>query len=562
MPHASVPRSYPIFRRFSAVALRALLSGAVLLPVPAMIPPGAPAAAQDASAAVASPGASRTYSPPSFRDLARTQIDTVVNISSTQDPQPSAGGGRLPEGMDIPPGSPLEEFFREFRNRQRGGQGGPGGPGDGSQESGPNGGPPGAGPQGGGAQGGGAQGLPSMALGSGFIIDPSGLIVTNNHVVSDAAEIAVTLHDGTRLPAKLVGSDTPTDLALLKVESPKPLTAAHWGDSETVEVGDWVVAIGNPFGLGGSVTAGILSARARDIQQGPYDEYLQTDAAINRGNSGGPLYDASGGVIGINTAIYSPTGGSVGIGFAIPSSLAKPIIDQLKDGGKVRRGWLGVQVQRVTPDIAESLGVEGTGGALVTSVSPDSPAALAGLRQGDVITAFNGDALEQMRQLPRLVASTEIGRTVPMTLRRGGKDQSIEVTVGELRDEPQQLAMSGSSGAPRSAQPEEGKSALGLKLSPLTPGLRETFSIGEDVDGLVVTEVDRDSPASQRGLDLGDVIVEAGQEPVATPADLESRIAKAKEQGRKTLLMLVSRAGDLRYVPLPLEGGKEGGRKG
>lgn len=527
MPHASVPRPYPIFRRLPAAALCALLSGAVLLPVP-------PAAAQDASAA-AQPGASRTYAPPSFRDLARTQIDTVVNISSTQAPQASAGGGRLPEGMDLPPGSPLEEFFREFRNRQRGGQG---------DES-PDAPPPGT-----------PRGLPSMALGSGFIIDPSGLIVTNNHVVADAAEIAVTLHDGTKLPAKLVGSDAPTDLALLKVESDKPLTAAHWGDSKSVEVGDWVVAIGNPFGLGGSVTAGILSARARDIQQGPYDEYLQTDAAINRGNSGGPLYDAGGAVIGINTAIYSPTGGSVGIGFAIPSSLAQPIIEQLKDGGKVRRGWLGVQVQRVTPDIAESLGADGTGGALVTSVSPDSPAASAGLRQGDVITGFNGDPLEQMRQLPRIVASTGIGSTVPMTLLRGGKEETVQVTIGELRNEPQQVALSGSSGAPRSAQPEESKSALGLKLAPLTPGLRQTFSIADDVDGLVVTEVDRDSAASQRGLDLGDVIVEAGQEPVATPADLESRIAKAKEDGRKTLLMLVSRGGDLRYVPLPLDGRK------
>ncbi len=531
MPHASVPRSYPIFRRLPAAALCALLSGAVLLPV-------LPAAAQDASAA--QPGASRTYAPPSFRDLARTQIDTVVNISSTQAPQASAGGGRLAEGMDLPPGSPLEEFFREFRNRQRGGQG------DESPDSAPPGTP---------------RGLPSMALGSGFIIDPSGLVVTNNHVVADAAEIAVTLHDGTKLPAKLVGSDAPTDLALLKVESDKPLTAAHWGDSKSVEVGDWVVAIGNPFGLGGSVTAGILSARARDIQQGPYDEYLQTDAAINRGNSGGPLYDAGGAVIGINTAIYSPTGGSVGIGFAIPSSLAQPIIDQLKDGGKVRRGWLGVQVQRVTPDIAESLGVDGTGGALVTSVSPDSPAASAGLRQGDVITAFNGDPLEQMRQLPRIVASTEIGSTVPMTVLRGGKEESVQVTIGELRNEPQQVALSGSSGAPRSAQPEESKSALGLKLAPLTPGLRQTFSIADDVDGLVVTEVDRDSAASQRGLDLGDVIVEAGQEPVATPADLESRIAKAKEDGRKTLLMLVSRGGDLRYVPLPLPPATSG-RKG
>ncbi|KAA0582080.1 DegQ family serine endoprotease [Azospirillum sp. B21] len=545
MPHASLRRSPHTSRHLPAAALCALLAGAVLSPA---LPAG-PAAAQEAPAANtvnAAPNASRTYAPPSFRDLARTQVDTVVNISSTQAPQAS-GGGRLPEGMDVPPGSPLEEFFREFRNRQRGGQP------NGTPESGPNGGP-GGGPNGG--PGGGPGGLPSTALGSGFIIDPSGLIVTNSHVVADAAEISVTLHNGTRLPAKLVGSDAPTDLALLKVESDKPLAAAHWGDSETVEVGDWVVAIGNPFGLGGSVTAGILSARARDIQQGPYDEYLQTDAAINRGNSGGPLYDAGGAVIGINTAIYSPTGGSVGIGFAIPSSLAKPIIDQLKDGGKVRRGWLGVQVQRVTPDIAESLGMDGTGGALVTSVSPDSPAASAGLRQGDVITAFNGKPLEQMRELPRLVASTEIGRDVPLSVLRGGKQESVQVTLGELRNEPQQLAMSGSSGAPRSAQPEESKSALGLKLAPLTPGLRETFSIGEDVDGVVVTEVDGDSVASQRGLDLGDVIVEAGQEPVSTPADLESRIAKAKEQGRKTLLMLVSRGGDLRYVPLPLDGNK------
>ena len=537
MPHASVPRSSQSSSPLPAAALYALLAGSLLSPA-------LPAAAQEAPAANtanAAPNASRTYAPPSFRDLARTQVDTVVNISSTQAPQAS-GGGRMPEGMDVPPGSPLEEFFREFRNRQRGGQ--PNGAPEGGPPGGPNGAP------------GGPGGPPGMALGSGFIIDPSGLIVTNSHVVADAAEISVTLHDGTRLPAKLVGSDAPTDLALLKVETDKPLTAAHWGDSESVEVGDWVVAIGNPFGLGGSVTAGILSARARDIQQGPYDEYLQTDAAINRGNSGGPLYDASGAVIGINTAIYSPTGGSVGIGFAIPSSLAQPIIEQLKDGGKVRRGWLGVQVQRVTPDIAESLGMDGTGGALVTSVSPDSPAAAAGLRQGDVITAFNGKALEQMRELPRLVASTGIGREVPLTVLRGGKQESVQVTLGELPNEPQQLAMSGSSGAPRSAQPEESKTALGLKLAPLTPGLRATFSIGDDVDGVVVTEVDGNSVASQRGLDLGDVIVEAGQEPVATPADLESRIAKAREEGRKTLLMLVSRGGDLRYVPLPLDGKK------
>lgn len=515
MPHSSL-----FFRRLPALALSTALAGAVLTPILAM-----PAAAQDAA-----PGASRTYSPPSFAALARNQVDTVVNISTTQ--AAAQGGGRTaenaPGGPDAAPGSPLEEFFREFRNRQRG---------EGDQ-------PP--------------QGHPLMALGSGFIIDSAGLVVTNHHVVVDAAEIAVTLHDGTRLPAKLVGSDAATDLALLKVESTKPLTAAHWGDSEAVEVGDWVVAIGNPFGLGGSVTAGVLSARARDIQQGPYDEYLQTDASINRGNSGGPLYDTNGGIIGINTAIYSPTGGSVGIGFAIPSSLAKPVIDQLKDGGKVRRGWLGVQVQRVTPDIAESLGMADTSGALVTSVAPNSPAAVAGLRQGDVITRFGDKPVEQMRQLPRLVATTAIGSTVPLSVLRGGRSDSLPVTVGELNNEPQQVASAGSSragpgGASRDAASPETKAVLGLKLAPLTPGLRETFSIAADVQGLVVTEVGDGSVASERGLDLGDVIVEAGQEPVNSAADLDARIARAREQGRKTLLMLVSRAGDLRYVPLPLE---------
>ncbi len=516
MPHSSF-----FFRPRPALALSTALAGAVLasaiLAAPILAVP-VPAAAEDAA-----PGASRTYAPPSFAALARSQVDTVVNISTMQAPQ---GGGRMGEGPsavpDVPPGSPLEEFFREFRNRQRG-EGDP------------------------------APGRPAMALGSGFIIDSAGLVVTNHHVVADAAEIAVTLHDGTRLPARLVGSDAATDLALLKIESKKPLTAAHWGDSEAVQVGDWVVVIGNPFGLGGSVTAGILSARARDIQQGPYDEYLQTDTAINRGNSGGPLYDIDGAIIGINTAIYSPTGGSVGIGFAIPSSLAKPVIDQLKDGGKVRRGWLGVQVQRVTPDIAESLGMSDTNGALVTSVAPNSPAAAAGLRQGDVITRFGDKLVEQMRQLPRLVATTAIGSTVPLGVLRGGRADSLPVTVGELDNEPQQVASAGSSGPPRPAAPVETKSVLGLKLAPLTPGLRETFSIAADVRGLVVTEVGDHSAASERGLDLGDVIVEAGQEPVNSPADLDARIARAREQGRKTLLMLVSRGGDLRYVPLPLE---------
>jgi len=459
------------------------------------------------------------YVPPTFADLAAKQVDTVVFISTSQAAPQAQGGGRGQDMPEFPPGSPFEEFFREFRDRQRGQ------------------------PQ---------QQRPTAALGSGFIIDAAGFVVTNGHVVSEADEISVTLHDGTKLPAKLVGSDAPTDLALLKVESRKPLTAASWGNSDQTRIGDWVVAIGNPFGLGGSVTAGILSARARDIQQGPYDDYLQTDASINRGNSGGPLYNMSGEVIGINTAIYSPTGGSVGIGFAIPSTIARPVIEQLKDRGQVRRGWLGVQVQRVTPDIADSLGMPEPKGALVTSVSPDSPAGQGGIRQGDIITSFNGKPVEQMRELPRIVAATEIGRKVPMDVLREGKPQTLDVTVGELAQQ-QQVAAAGSSGDPRQSAPVESKKVLGLTLSPLTPGLREAFSINGDIEGIVVTEVGDRSPATERGIEAGDVIVEAGQEPVKTPEELDKRIQEARAQGRKTVLMLVSRDGDLRYVPMPIE---------
>lgn len=484
-----------------------------------------PATVQAQEPAVSSPApTSQSYRPPSFAEIARTQLDTVVNISTTQRQGGEAGprANRGEEAPELPPGSPFEEFFREFRDRQRGQSAPPAGP--------------------------------AMALGSGFVVDPAGFVVTNHHVVAEASEIAVTLHDGTRLPARLVGSDEATDMALLKVEAGKPLAAARWGDSERVQVGDWVVAIGNPFGLGGSVTAGILSARARDIQQGPYDEYLQTDAAINRGNSGGPLYNIEGEIIGVNTAIYSPTGGSVGIGFAVPSSLAKPVIEQLKSEGKVRRGWLGVQVQRLTPDIAESLGMADPKGALVTSVAPEGPAYRAGIRQGDVITGFDGKPVDQMRQLPRVVATAEIGKSVPMSILRGGRPETIPVTVGELKPQLPQVASAGSSGAPpSSAAPVETKALLGLKLAPLTPGLRESFSIAADVEGLVVTEVGENTAASDRGLDLGDVIVEAGQEPVKTPDDLNKRIDRARGEGRKTLLMLISRNGDLRYVPLPLE---------
>lgn len=516
-----MPHSFDRFRRVATLAPRFVSStagvGLVALTLAMTLVPAVPAGAQDQPLPIPK-GA-----PATFADLAEKQVDAVVYISTTQ-AAPQNGPQTGPRGQDLPefpPGSPFEEFFKEFRERQRGQQ----------QQ----------------------QQRPTTALGSGVIIDPAGYVVTNSHVVSEADEISVTLHDGTKLPAKLVGTDAPTDLALLKVESFKPLTASQWGDSDKMQVGDWVVAIGNPFGLGGSVTAGILSARARDIQQGPYDDYLQTDASINRGNSGGPLYSMAGEVIGINTAIYSPTGGSVGIGFAIPSSTARPVIEQLKERGQVRRGWLGVQVQRVTPDLAENLGMGEPKGALVTSVSPDSPAGKAGVKQGDIITRFGDKDIEQMRQLPRVVAATEIGKSVPLNLLREGKPQTITVTVGELDPQPQRVAAAGSSGDPRPAAPVDSKKVLGLTLSPLTPGLREAFAINPDVEGVVVTEVGERSSASERGIEAGDVIVEAGQEPVKTPDELNQRIQEAKDQGRKTVLMLVSRDGDLRYVPVPIE---------
>lgn len=493
------------------LAVAAALTGALALP----------AAAQDQSQPPA-PDQNQMLlgrsAPMSFAPLAKTQLQTVVNISTTQ-PSPHGEGQRLPDMPSFPPGSPFNEFFKEFRERQQQQQ----------------------------------QQKPVTALGSGFIIDPAGYVATNHHVVAEAAEIAVILHDGQRLSAKLVGADPLTDLAVLKVEPKQPLPATRWGDSDLMEVGDWVVAIGNPFGLGGSVTAGILSARQRDIHQGPYDDYIQTDAAINRGNSGGPLYNLAGEVIGINTAIYSPTGGSVGIGFAIPSALARPVIEQLKNNGEVRRGWLGVQIQQVSPDIAESLNVPEQKGALVTSVTPGGPAEKGGIKQGDVILNFGGKDIEKMRELPRVVAGTEAGKQVDVRLMREGREELLKVTVGEMEPEVQ-MASAGSSGPtpPRGALRSE--RSLGLTLAPLTENMRQAFEIEADAEGVVVAEVSEDSAASDRGFEAGDVIVEVGQEPVKKPEEVLAKIKSAREQGRKTVLMLVSRNGDLRYVPVPIEG--------
>ena len=350
------------------------------------------------------PPATAHPAPDSFADLAQSLLPAVVNVSSSMAAKASADAPEMPV---FPPGSPFEQFFKDFMNRHHGGNGGNGGGGDDNGDNGDD--DPGQGPDMAPDQ---PSGHPHrmQSLGSGFIIDPEGYVVTNNHVIEGADEITVTLQDNTTLKATLVGHDDRTDLALLKVQSDKPLPAVKFGDSDAARVGDWVLAIGNPFGLGGSVTAGIVSARGRDIQQGPYDDFIQTDAAINKGNSGGPLFNMAGDVIGINTAILSPSGGSIGLGFAIPSGEARVVVDQLRQYHRARRGWLGVRIQQVTPDIAETLGLHGSDGALVAGVNTGGPADRAHLQNGDVILTFNGQKLHEMRTLPRVVAETPIDR--------------------------------------------------------------------------------------------------------------------------------------------------------
>ncbi|HOO50631.1 MAG TPA: DegQ family serine endoprotease, partial [Alphaproteobacteria bacterium] len=434
--------------------------------------------------------------PRSFADLSETLLPAVVNISSTT--KVSQPSGEMPEMPEFPEGSPFNEFFKDFMERH--GQGGMG-------------------------QG---QALPSTSLGSGFVIDAKkGLIVTNNHVIKDADEIRVIFNDDETLDAELVGTDDKTDLAVLKVDpSKRKLAEVPFGNSDVMRVGDWVVAIGNPFGLGGTVTAGIISARQRDIHSGPYDDFIQTDASINRGNSGGPMFNLKGEVIGINTAIYSPSGGSVGIGFAIPSDLAKPVINQIVEFGRTRRGWLGVKIQTITEEIAESMGLDETGGALVASVTADGPADKAKMMQGDVIVEFNGHKLSTMRQLPRIVAETPVGEKVPVKVIRDGKEKIISVVVGELEKAEDEGLLVGSKD--NSVDPKGGKASeldgTGVVVSAITPSMREMYSIPDSVDGLVVTKVDARSDAAMKGLVVGDVILEINQVPVVAVDEAQEQI--------------------------------------
>jgi len=447
--------------------------------------------------------------PASFADLAAKVTPAVVNIASKHKvAQAGDDNGHLP--FTVPKGSPFEDFFKHFNERQR--------PDNGAE---------------------------AMALGSGFIVDPAGYVVTNNHVIDDATDINVTLATGKTYPAKLIGTDKKTDLALLKIDAPSPLPAVAFGDSDAIRVGDWVMAVGNPFGLGGTVTSGIVSARSRDLNSGPFDDFLQIDASINQGNSGGPTFSMAGDVIGINTAIFSPNGGSVGIGFAIPSNLAKPIIATLREKGSIERGWLGVQIQGVTPDIATAVGLDKPVGAIVSEVMPDSPAAKAGLQRGDVILSFAGKAVDRLHDLPRLVAAAAIGSKADVTLWRDHAEKTVTVEVAKLSDE--QVVADADANAP-AAPTADSVETLGLTLTSLTPDLRQEFGIPETVAGVVVTAVADDGPAAKRGLQPGDVIEQVGSDPVATPQQVAKLAKAAHAENRNAVLLLVNRQGDEIFV--------------
>jgi serine protease Do len=459
----------------------------------------------------------------SFAPLVKKVLPAVVNISVTEkagsDEQFSS---QLPEEFQ---GSPFDEFLHRFFEQRRG-EGGQGGR-----------------PEEGGAK--------RIALGSGFIIDQSGTVVTNNHVVGEAAKVEVVLQDNTKYPAKIVGRDPRTDVAVLKIKADKPLPYVNFGDSNAAQVGDWVVAVGNPFGLGGSVTTGIISARGRDIHSGQFDDFLQIDAPINRGNSGGPTFDLKGEVIGINTAIYSPNGGSVGIGFAVPSNVAKNVVDQIEAHGKVTRGWLGVQIQQVTQPIAASLGLKSDHGAIVAAVSPNSPGAAAGLKQGDVVLSFNGTDIKEMRDLPRLVAATSPGTKGTLKVWRNGESVDLEVTIGDMPENPQ-VAMSGRRGGSDTGDETGRAQALGLQFATLSDELRRELHVGRDVHGAVITGVGNGSLSDSLGFERGDVIVSINQQPVQNAEDAARMLKSAADSAQKSALLLINRHGQTRYVGVDL----------
>jgi serine protease Do len=453
--------------------------------------------------------------PDSVADTAERVLDAVVNISTSQTVE-AQKGVQIPQ---LPPGSPFEEFFEEFF-KKRGEEGG-------------------------------SRSRRVSSLGSGFVIDASGIIITNNHVIADADEIYANFNDGSKLKAELVGKDTKSDIAVLRVKPDKPIKAVVFGDSDKMRVGDWVMAIGNPFGLGGSVTVGVVSARNRDINAGPYDNFLQTDAAINRGNSGGPLFNMDGDVVGINTAIISPSGGSIGIGFAIPSKSVIPLVAQLREFGETRRGWIGVRIQQIDDAIAESLGIGKARGALIAGVNDNGPAAKGGIQTGDVIVKFDGREIKDMRDLPKVVADTQVGKTVEVVYLRKGKEQSARLTLGRLEDseKPQPAALTKQTPQEQKALT---KNMLGLGLSNITDDLKKRYKIKDGAKGIVVVSVERNSAAAERGIQAGDLIVEVQNEAVTKPEELQTRLDALKKSGKKTALVLITRGEEQRFVPLTI----------
>ena len=473
------------------------------------------------------PASAQNY-PTGFADLVEKLSPAVVNISTTQKIKAGNSFGGMMQFPDNPEMEPFRDFFERF-----GGQGGMGQPMEQDVQS----------------------------LGSGFIIEANGYIITNNHVVDGADEITITLPDNSKYKAKVIGRDKKTDLALIKVDAKKDLPFVTLGDSDAMRVGDWVIAIGNPFGLGGSVTQGIISARARSINSGPFDDFLQTDAPINRGNSGGPLFNTKGEVIGIASAIFSPSmgGGSVGIGFAIPTSLAKPIIAQLKEFGRAHRGWLGVKIQEVSEEIADSVGLEKPIGALILEVSKDSPAEKAGIVAGDIITNFDGKEITEMRHLPRIVAETKNGKTVSVTYWHKNASKTGQITIKELDEKTEKAQDAEDNDKFDKSEGAEagGEDLLGMEVLPINPQLRARLQFDDKKSGLIILNVRNNSEAAKRGLQRGDLIIDVNSEPVKSVAELKTAFEKARKSGRKFALLKISRKNEDAFVTLPLSEGKK-----
>jgi serine protease Do len=492
------PRKNLLLGAVAALALIGAASGAIGIDTPRAEAPAGPALGE-------------SYAVVNFADVIDAVSPAVVSIETVRPVR------HISAEMRRRHGSPMEEFFGRW-----------GWPHDGDPDDGPD--------------------MPhhgNKAFGSGFIVDASGFVVTNSHVVAGGEEIFVTLMDGTRLSAKLVGEDEKSDLALLKIDSGRALPALRFGDSAAARVGSPVMALGNPFGLGNSATVGIISAKGRGIGSGPYDDFLQIDAPINPGNSGGPLFNAQGEVIGVNTAIFSPSGGNIGIGFAIPAALAEEITADLRDDGKVERAWLGVAIQEVGEDMAQSLGIGSAAGAIVADVVAGSPAAAAGLKQGDVILKVNDVAVKELRDLTRTIARLEIGAPAVLTVWRDGREMTVEATVARPAEE-----------ADIASAPEGGATLedLGLRLAALDDAARRAFGIDESVAGAVISGLDRRGIAAAKGLRIGDVVVSVGNAAVAAPGDVAAGIRRAEAEQRGAVLLLMNRGGQTRYVALPLGG--------